>query len=128
MRAAEHVHSLLLHFEIEMDSGAIIPRFVPAYVIDADGLPVVDTGVESSAGLIFSYIESPGRRPEEIEYVIDTHGHFGHAGGNGIFAERAGPRFFAHPLDRGIIENLEYRGRIRPAGKCASKTHRGRWR
>lgn len=65
MRAAEHVHSLLLHFEIEMDSGAIIPRFVSAYVIEAGGLPAVDAGVESSAGAILSYIESPDRRPRQ---------------------------------------------------------------
>jgi len=88
----------------------------------------VDAGVKSSADAIFSYIESLDRRPEEIEYVINTHGHFGHAGGNGIFAERAEPKFFAYSLDRKIIENLEYQERIRPAGKCASKIHRGRWR
>jgi hydroxyacylglutathione hydrolase len=117
MRVSPYVHSLLLHFEIELLSGARIPRFVPAYVIDAERLTVVDTAVKSSAPVIFEYIESIGRKPEEIECVINTHGHFDHVGGNGIFAERARPRFFAHPKDKPIIESLEYQERIRPVGR-----------
>ena len=117
MHVSPHVHLLLLNFEIELLSGAKIPRFVPAYVIDAERLTVVDTAVKSSAPIIFEYIESIGRKPEEIEYVINTHGHFDHVGGNGVFAERAKPRFFAHAQDRAIIESLEYQERLRPVGK-----------
>ena len=117
MRVTEHVHSLLHHFEIEMPSGARIPRFVPSYVIEGERLAVVDTGVKSSVEAIFGYIESLGRRPEDIECVINTHGHFDHVGGNGVVAERADPRFYAHPRDRAIIENLDYQDRIRPVGK-----------
>ncbi len=80
MRVTEHVHSLLLHFEIEMPGGARIPCFVPAYVIDTERLTLVDTGVKSSADVIFRYIESLGRRPEDIDLVIHTHGHFDHIG------------------------------------------------
>jgi len=117
MRVSPHVHALLLDFEIELLSGAKIARFVPAYVIEAERLTVVDTAVKSSAPIIFDYIGSIGRKPEEIEYVINTHGHFDHVGGNGIFAERATPSFCAHPQDKAIIESLEYQERIRPVGK-----------
>lgn len=116
MRVTPHVHSLLLNFEIELSTGIKIPRFVPAYIVEAERLTVVDTGVRSSPAVIFDYIESLGRKPEEVEYVVHTHGHFDHVGGNGIFAERAHPRFFAHPKDRAIIESLEYQERIRPVG------------
>ena len=125
MRVSPHVHSLLLHFEIELLSGATIPRFVPAYVIDAERLTVVDTAVKSSAPIIFEYIESIGRKPEEIAWVINTHGHFDHVGGNGIFAERAKPRFFAHPKDRAIIESLEYQERMRPVGRMRERNTSG---
>jgi len=125
MRVSPHVHSLLLNFEIELLSGARIPRFVPAYVIEAERLTVVDTAVKSSAPIIFDYIESLGRKPEEIEYVINTHGHFDHVGGNGIFAERARPRFFAHPKDKAIIECLEHQERIRPVGKMREQNTSG---
>ena len=125
MRVSPHVHSLLLHFEIELLSGATIPRFVPAYVIDAERLTIVDTAVKSSAPIIFEYIESIGRKPEEIAWVINTHGHFDHVGGNGIFAERAKPRFFAHPKDRAIIESLEYQERMRPVGRMREQNTSG---
>ena len=125
MRVSPHVHALLLNFEIELASGARIPRFVPAYVIEAERLTVVDTAVKSSAPIIFDYIESIGRKPEEIENVIHTHGHFDHVGGNGIFAERAKPRFWAHPSDRAIIENLEYQERVRPVGKMREQNTSG---
>ena len=125
MRVSPHVHSLLLHFEIELLSGAKISRSVPAYVIEAERLTVVDTAVKSSAPIIFEYIESIGRKPEEIEYVINTHGHFDHVGGNGIFAERAKPRFFAHPKDKAIIESLEYQERVRPVGKMREQNTSG---
>jgi glyoxylase-like metal-dependent hydrolase (beta-lactamase superfamily II) len=125
MRVTPHVHSLLLDFEIELSSGVKIPRFVPVYVIEAERLTVVDTAVRSGAPVIFEYIESLGRKPEEIEYVINTHGHMDHVGGNGVFAERANPRFFAHPKDKAIIENLEYQERIRPVGNMREQNTSG---
>lgn len=125
MRVSPHVHALLLNFEIELASGARIPRFVPAYVIEAERLAVVDTAVASSAPIIFEYIESLGRKPEEIECVIHTHGHFDHVGGNGLFAKRAAPRFCAHPSDKAIIESLEYQERVRPVGKMREQNTSG---
>jgi hydroxyacylglutathione hydrolase len=125
MRISPHVHALLLNFDIELLSGVKIRRFVSAYVIEAERLTMVDTAVKSSAPIIFEYIESIGRKPEEIEYVINTHGHFDHIGGNGIFAKRAKPRFFAHPNDKAIIESLEYQERIRPVGKMREQNTSG---
>lgn len=125
MRVTEHIYSLLLNFEIEMPTGAKIKRFVPVYVIDTEHLTVVDTGVKSGAEVIFKCIESLGRRPEDVEFVINTHGHFDHVGGNGVLAERAQPRFFAHVRDRAIIESLEYQERIRPVGNMRERNTSG---
>lgn len=125
MRVTEHIHSLLLDFEIEMATGAKIKRFVPVYVIDAEHLTVVDTGVKSGVEVIFTCIESLGRQPEDVEFVINTHGHFDHVGGNGVLAERAQPRFFAHGRDRAIIESLEYQERIRPVGNMREQNTSG---
>ena len=125
MRVTEHIHSLLLNFEIEMPTGAKIKRFVPVYVIDSEHLTVIDTGVKSGAEEIFECIESFGRKPEDVEFVINTHGHFDHVGGNGVLAERAQPRFFAHRRDKAIIESLEYQERSRPVGNMCEKNTSG---
>ena len=65
------------------------------------------------------------RRPEDIELVIHAHGHFDRVGVNGIIAERVAPRFFAHPEERAIIENLDYQVRIRPVGNIRAKNTSG---
>jgi len=125
MRVTEHIYSLLINFEIEMPTGAKIERFVPVYVIDAEHLTVVDTGVKSGAEVIFKCIESLGRHPEDVEFVINTHGHFDHVGGNGVLAERAQPRFFAHGRDRAIIESLEYQDKVRSVGNMREQNTSG---
>ncbi len=60
MRVSEHVHFLLHRFEIKMPTGAKISRFVPSFVIDAEKMTIVDSGVKASADEIFACVESLG--------------------------------------------------------------------
>ena len=91
MQITPHVHCLWLEFEIKTPTGERIPRFVTSYILAGETLTVIDTGVASTASDIFAYIESIGRKPEEIAHVLLTHSHFDHIGGNGLIATRAGP-------------------------------------
>ena len=61
-----------------------------SYILAGETLTVIDTGVASTASEIFAYIESIGRRPEEIAHVLLTHSHFDHIGGNGLIADAGG--------------------------------------
>lgn len=121
MRVSPHVHTLWLEFEIEQPGGAKIPRFVTSFIIEGERLAVVDTAVAQAAPEIFAYIESIGRSPEEIAWVVNTHSHFDHIGGNGVIAERAAPRFCAHPFARPLIEDLDLQNQLRPVGNMRQK-------
>ena len=112
-----HVHCLWLEFEIKTPTGERIPRFVTSYILAGETLTVIDTGVASTASEIFAYIESIGRRPEEIAHVLLTHSHFDHIGGNGLIAERAGPEFLGPEAERRMIEDLDYQHDVRPVGR-----------
>ena len=114
MRVTPHVHCLWLEFEIALPGGRRIPRFVTSYVIEGERLAVVDTSVAPAAPRILAYIESLGRKAGDLAHVINTHCHFDHIGGNGVLAERAEPRFHAHPLDRPWIEDLGLQEKGRP--------------
>lgn len=121
MRVSPHVHALWLDFEIEPPGGGKISRFVTSYIIEGERLAVVDTAVAQSVPEIFAYIESIGRKPEDIAWVVNTHSHFDHIGGNGAIAERSAPRFCAHPFARPLIEDLDLQNQVRPVGNMRQK-------
>ena len=117
MQITPHVHCLWLEFEIKTPSGERISRFVTSYILTGDSLTVIDTGVASTTADIFAYIESIGRKPEEIAHVLLTHSHFDHIGGNGLIATRARPEFLGPEAERRMIEDLDYQHRVRPVGR-----------
>ncbi|MCY4382119.1 MAG: MBL fold metallo-hydrolase [Nitrospinae bacterium] len=117
MQITPRVHCLWLEFEIKTPAGERIPRFVTSYILAGDTLTLIDTGVASTAPDIFTYVESIGRKPEEISRVLLTHSHFDHIGGNGLIAEKSGPEFLGPESERRMIEDLDYQHSVRPVGR-----------
>lgn len=60
--------------------------WVAAYVIDTgDGLILIDSLYGKWVRLLQNNIRKVGLDPADVKYVIATHGHFDHAGGNSFF-------------------------------------------
>jgi len=54
--------------------------WVNAFVIEDNGLTLIDTGPKGSAGKIFSAIKNGGKNPYDIKRIILTHAHPDHSG------------------------------------------------
>lgn len=117
MRITPRVHCLWLEFGIETPEGARIPRFVTSHILEGETLTLIDAGVAATASRIFDYVESIGRKPDEIAHVLLTHSHFDHVGGCGAIEERARPQFLASETERRMIEDLDHQHRVRPVGR-----------
>lgn len=71
---------------------------VNAFVIEDDGLTLVDTGYKGSADKIFNAIKKGGKDPKDIRRIILTHLHLDHAGSAAEIKE--GSMYRSWPMKR----------------------------
>lgn len=74
-------------------------RWSRAYLIEAETLAIVDSGLPWNASTVLRYIESIGRRPEELSHILMTHAHPDHAGAASRLVRRTGAKIVAHRSD-----------------------------
>ncbi len=74
-------------------------RWSRIYLIEGETLALVDTGLPWSAQRVFNYIESIGRKPEELDTILMTHGHPDHTSGALAIIKRTGAEIIAHADD-----------------------------
>lgn len=76
----------MLHADAAPGVHRIEHSYTNWYLLEDDGrLTVVDTGVPTSWRSFLDAVKRLGRKPDDVEAVVLTHGHFDHLG----FAERA---------------------------------------
>jgi glyoxylase-like metal-dependent hydrolase (beta-lactamase superfamily II) len=74
-----------------------VPRTTAAFVVVTEEGPVlVETGPESTHGVLTGWLRALGYAPEEVRHVLLTHVHLDHAGAAWRFAER-GATVYVHP-------------------------------
>ncbi|EFX70447.1 hypothetical protein DAPPUDRAFT_61331 [Daphnia pulex] len=72
---------------------------------------IVDTMTPWDTNLILLSLEANGLTPDDINYVISTHGHSDHTGNNNLFLKAkhivgycisVKDKYFLHPFDKGL--------------------------
>lgn len=77
---------------------------VNAFVIESDGLTLVDTGYKGSTERIFKAIRKSGKNPADIKRIILTHLHPDHAGSAAEIKRKLNVPVLAHEADADLIE------------------------
>lgn len=77
---------------------------VNAFIVDGNGLTLIDTGYKGSTEKIFTAIKRAGRDPGEIKRVILTHCHPDHTGSAANIKKILSVPVFAHHEDAELIE------------------------
>lgn len=77
--------------------------WVNAFVIEDDGLTLIDTGTKGCTGKIFSAIKNAGKNPYDIKRIILTHAHPDHAGSAEEIKRILGIPVMAHYEDAKIM-------------------------
>jgi len=77
---------------------------VNAFVIDDDGLTLVDTGIPGSLDKIALSLTAQGKKLSDIKRIILTHCHPDHAGSAAAIVSKINVPVLAHQLDADLIE------------------------
>ncbi len=76
---------------------------VNAFLIEDNGLTLVDTGYKGSTDKIFEDIKKSGKNPNDIKQIILTHSHPDHAGSAYQLKSRLNVPVYAHGDDANLI-------------------------
>ncbi len=77
---------------------------VNAFVIEDDGLTLVDTGLPGTTDKIFAALRKAGKNPADIKRIILTHLHTDHTGNAADIKRQTGARVYAHRTDALLLE------------------------
>ena len=77
-------------------------------VLGTDKIGLVDTGFENTpVDYIFPLIQELGRRPEEIDYVVNTHRDGDHVLGNKTIKENTKAKIAIHELEAEAVDAID---------------------
>jgi glyoxylase-like metal-dependent hydrolase (beta-lactamase superfamily II) len=81
------------------------------YLLDGGGeLALIDAGTGLETDQLLGHVKSAGYEPEEIKYLLLTHGHYDHAGGCRELYDRLGVKVLASPEVAYFVEKGDEEG------------------
>ena len=89
------IHQIKIDFNVTEQ----ITRFVYVYIIEAESLYLIDSGVFGCEKQIKDYVDSIGRDISEIKGIFLTHAHPDHIGSAAWFQENTGCKIYASEGD-----------------------------
>jgi glyoxylase-like metal-dependent hydrolase (beta-lactamase superfamily II) len=113
MQITPLIHVITIPFSVPAPTGPI-PRSVNVFLMGADRITLIDSGVAGAEELIFAALQRAALGPEGIGQLILTHSHPDHLGAARAIRRASGCRVLAHGAERGWIEDTELQERERP--------------
>lgn len=77
---------------------------VNAFVLEDQGLTLIDTGLPGSTRKIFAALQKAGKNPADIKRIILTHLHTDHSGNATDIKRQTNARVYAHAADARLLE------------------------
>jgi glyoxylase-like metal-dependent hydrolase (beta-lactamase superfamily II) len=74
------------------------------YLIEDEYVALIDAGTGRLSKLLIDEIRNCGIDPKNIEFLINTHCHFDHAGGDRSLVDVASCRVFIHETEKPVLE------------------------
>jgi len=116
MQITQIVHALKITFPSAVGADQTVERFVYVYFVYGRKVCMIDGGVSSAYPDILDYLNSSGRKIEEIHLLAHTHCHPDHIGCSPAIREASGCQVAAHEFAKPWIEDVDLQYRERPTG------------
>ena len=104
------VHQIKIDFHVTEQ----VSRFVYVYILEAESLCLIDSGVFGCEKQIMDYLNTIGRNITEIKSIFLTHAHPDHIGSAAWFQEHTGCRIYASEGEKRWIEDIDLQFKERP--------------
>lgn len=104
------VHQIKIEFNVTEQ----IKRYVYVYIIEAEHLYMIDSGVYGCEKQIEQYFRQIGRDITDIKAIFLTHAHPDHIGSASWFQENIGCKIYASGGERRWIEDIDLQYKERP--------------
>ena len=104
------IHQIKVNFQVTEQ----IKRFVYLYIIEADALYMIDSGVYGCEKQVMEYLSAIGRNTSEIKCIFLTHAHPDHIGSAAWFQEHTNCNIYASEGERRWIEDIDLQFKERP--------------
>lgn len=87
---------------------------VNAFLLEGEGLTLIDTGSPGSSGPILDAVRELGRQPADVRQILVTHCHGDHSGSLADLKAATGATVFMHPLDAALVRRGESSRPVEP--------------